>query len=218
MWISNLAFMYLMQITKVGLKHNLSSAQTRFHDVNFLWWTSIHFYTLGRKVFLFGRSVNKSKAFFQPITNSKNTVVWVSSTNFPNQLKYQKMLLWSKMGVVFQHKISTTDGLWVLLKVFFVWIELKVLSTNLKMKMPLLVCVSVFVIVWTLSRAFLHFTLTLILSGGTATQLYSTITSSTRILLQYWSNTGVFMKYYWSTTLVQRTAAQPLIYRWVGQR
>ena len=147
-----------MQITKVGLKHNLSSAKTRFHDVNFLWWTSIHFYTLGRKVFLFGRSVNKSKAFFQPITNSKNTVVWVSSTNFPNQLKYQKMLLWlwSKMGVVFQHKISTTDGLWVLLKVFFVWIELKVLSTNLKMKMPLLVCVSVFVIVWTLSRAFLH--------------------------------------------------------------
>ena len=116
-----------MQITKVGLKHNLSSAKTRFHDVNFLWWTSIHFYTSGRKVFLFGRSVNKSKAFFQPITNSKNTVVWVSSTNFPNQLKYQKMLLWlwSKMGVVFQHKISTTDRLWVLLKVFFClnWIK-----------------------------------------------------------------------------------------------
>ena len=40
--------------------------------------------------------------------------------------------------------------------VFFVWIELKTLLTNLKMKMPLLVCVSVFVVVWTLSRAFLH--------------------------------------------------------------
>ena len=77
-------------------------------------------------MFLFGCSV-KRKAFFQPIAISKNTVVWVSSTNFPNQLKYQKMLLllWSNMGEVFQLKISTTDGLWVLLRVFIClnWIE-----------------------------------------------------------------------------------------------